>query len=251
MAEIRLDLEEADGGLPDICMCCGEEATVTKTKKMSWCPPWVGFLILVAWPVWLVVMLIMTKRATLQAPLCEQHKGHWFNRNLIVIGSLFLLGGLGALIFVLAVIIPPRGADDYGPFACLGAVLLFIVWIVILVVVQNTAIRPKEITDHEITLAGVSDAFVEAFEETRGERRSSRRRRRPQLDEDDDFDDEPRPRKKASGSDGIVDKKRRRIDEDDDNPPPPKKKRPPVDEDEDDNPPPPPKKKRPPVDEDE
>jgi hypothetical protein len=65
MAEIRLDREEADGGLPDICMCCGEEATVTKTKKMSWCPPWVGVLFLAGLLPYIIVMLIMTKRARL------------------------------------------------------------------------------------------------------------------------------------------------------------------------------------------
>ena len=50
MAEIRLQLDEADGGLPDICMRCGSEATVTKTKTMSWCPQWVGVLILAGVP---------------------------------------------------------------------------------------------------------------------------------------------------------------------------------------------------------
>ena len=46
MAEIRLGLDEADGDLPEVCMCCGEPATLIRTKRMRWFPPWVNLLIL-------------------------------------------------------------------------------------------------------------------------------------------------------------------------------------------------------------
>ena len=43
-----LDLgDAADGNLPDDLHVLRRRArTATKTKKMSWCPPWVGVLIL-------------------------------------------------------------------------------------------------------------------------------------------------------------------------------------------------------------
>src|SRR5207247_1179889 len=100
MAEIRLDLGEADGYLPDICMCCGGAATVTKTRKMSWCPPWVGVLILAGLIPYAIVAMILTKRATVQVPLCDQHKGHWFNRALLAFGSFFLFTAIGGAAFV-------------------------------------------------------------------------------------------------------------------------------------------------------
>ena len=193
MADIRLDLEEADGDLPPVCLCCGEPATVTKTKRMSWCPPWVGVLILGGLLPYLIVVLILTKRATLQAPFCAAHQGHWFNRNLLVWGTFVFLGFLGGGLFALLILIQRPGEDHLMAFGCLGVVVFFVIWVVIVVAAQNTAIRPKEITDSDITLQGVSDAFVDACEEEDRRRRAKRRQR---YDWDDDDVDEPPPRKK-------------------------------------------------------
>src|SRR5208283_1344571 len=82
MAQIRLHVYQADGYLPAVCMCCGRPATTTKTKRMSWHPQWGGGL----------AALIMTKYATLQAPFCDEHKGHWFKRALLLWGSFFGFG---------------------------------------------------------------------------------------------------------------------------------------------------------------
>jgi len=202
MAEIRLDLEEADGDLPPVCMCCGEPATVTKSKSLSWCPPWVGVLILAGLLPYLVVTLILTKRATLQAPFCAAHQGHWFHRNLLIWATFFLFGLLGAALFALLILLGPGGPgqDDLAPFGCLGGVVLFLVWIVIVVAAQNSAIRPKEITDYDITLQGVSDAFVDAVEEQDRKRRKGRRQR---FDWEDEEEEKPRRRKKPPPSDAI------------------------------------------------
>ncbi len=233
MAEVRVNLDDADGRLPDVCMCCGEEATTTTTKNMSWCPPWVGVLVLVAVPVYLVVMLIMTKRAKVQVPLCEDHKGHWFNRHLIVWGSFALVALLGLAIFIMMMALPREHTDRIGPFACIGGLVLFIAWLVVLIVCQSTAIRPKEITDDDITLQGVSEAFVDAVEDAYRERRARRKKKRLERHDDDEEEDvAPRPRKKSS-SDGVVDKKRRRDADEEEDEPPPRKKRRPIDDDED------------------
>src|SRR5258708_14518335 len=62
MPQIRLDREDADGRLPMVCMRCGEPATVTRTRNMSWCPPWVGVLFLAGLIPYVIVAIIMTKR---------------------------------------------------------------------------------------------------------------------------------------------------------------------------------------------
>jgi hypothetical protein len=238
MAEIRLDREEADGYLPNICMCCGEEATVFKTRKMSWCPPWVGVLILVAWPVWLAVTIIMTKRTTIQAPFCDQHKGHWFNRTLLISLTGVALAAIVIPAFIFAITLgdrPGRG-NDFAPFVCIGGVVLFVVWLILVIIAQSTAIRPKEITDYEITLQGVSNEFVDAMEERDRARRSRRRQRRDELDDDyddeEDEDEPPPPRKKAPSSDAIRDEKRRRAEAIEEDEPAPRKKRRPANEEE-------------------
>jgi hypothetical protein len=42
--------------------------------------------------------------------------------------------------------------------------ILLACWVILAVIVQATSIRAKEITDHNITLTGVSAEFVEAYE---------------------------------------------------------------------------------------
>jgi hypothetical protein len=165
--------------------------------------------------------------------LCDQHKGHWFNRGLLIGGSLVLFSLIGfAGFLVLVVFQPPGGRNDLGSFACIGGLVLFIAWIIIAAIAQNTAIRPKEITDSEIVLQGVSSEFVDAYEELESERRARRRKRRQQRDEEDeDEEEEPRPRKKQAPSDAVQEKKRRPVKDEFEDQPRPRKKRPPSDDD--------------------
>jgi hypothetical protein len=216
MAEIRLDLEEANGALPDMCACCGEPSAVIKTRNMSWFPPWVSFLILAGWLPYLILVLVLTKRATVQVPLCEQHQGHWFNRYLLTWVSFLIMLMVAIGMVAAAASLQPRGREEFVGFAALGALLLFILWIVMVIVVWNTVICPKEITDHEIVLQGVSEAFVDAVEE--GRDHWGRRGRRAPREDYEDEDDMPRPRKKAAPSDAIQEERRRRVAEDDNEP---------------------------------
>src|SRR6266852_5675304 len=113
MALVRLHRDDADGYIPDVCMACGEPASATKTNQMSWCPPWVGVLILIGLLPYVIVSLILTQRATIQAPLCDQHQGHWFNRLLLTWGSFVLFGLMEAGAIVVAVNLP-REQDHIG-----------------------------------------------------------------------------------------------------------------------------------------
>ena len=216
MAEIRLRLREADGRLPMVCMCCGEPATVTKTKKMSWCPPWVGVLIVAGLLPYAIVASILTKRARVQGPLCEQHKGHWLYRLLILWLTLAVVGFVGLVAIIAVASLPRHLSDSLGPFICIGSVGLFVVWLIGIIIMQYTAIRPKEITDRDILLTGVCDSFVEAVEDADRAGDVARRKRRARLEDDYDYDDdEPKP-KKARRSDAIHDEDRPRK-----RPPPP------------------------------
>ena len=208
MAQIRLRLREADGGLPMVCMCCGEPATVLKTKKMQWCPPWVGVLILASPLPYVIVAAILTKRARVQGPFCDQHKGHWLHRTLAIWLSLLLLGGIGLVALIGAAASPRHVQDSIFPFVCIGSVVLFVVWVIIVAIAQGTAIKPAEITDHEISLIRVSDAFADAVRDSdrRGDRYSDRygdreprgRRSVKPILLDDDEDEARAPRRRPS-----------------------------------------------------
>jgi hypothetical protein len=190
-----VSIDEANGYLPEVCACCDEPATSTRTKQMSWCPPWVGVLIIAGLLPYLIVMLILTKRATVQVPFCERHKGHWLYRNLLIGGTFVLFALLAVAGFAAAMVFGGPRQDDLFGFVCLGTFGLGLVWLIITIVAQNTAIRPKEITDSEILLAGVSGAFVDAVQEADSSRRLPRRKRSSKWD-DDDYEEEEMPRKK-------------------------------------------------------
>ena len=66
MAQIRLRKQEVDGHLPMVCMWCGRPAVVTVVKKMSCCPPRLGYLLLLLLPgllIYGILALVFTKQA--------------------------------------------------------------------------------------------------------------------------------------------------------------------------------------------
>lgn len=171
MAYLRLHVQQADGQLPMVCMRCGEPATVVKTKKMSWFPRWVFWLILVHVLIFGIVALIATRRARLQAPFCEQHQGHWPFRQILLGLSLVGIVLYGIIVVVFFLNAPQRNADLFGPFILVGSVVLVVGWLIGFTILQNTGIRAAEITKTHMLLAGVSEAFVQAVEEAEIERR--------------------------------------------------------------------------------
>jgi hypothetical protein len=189
---------------------------------MSWCPPWVAILILAGGIPFLLGYLLLRKRTDVRGPFCDQHKGHWLYRELIPLGTFALLAIIAITAVVILAMAPQNIREVVGPFVCLAGVGLFLVWLVALIIMQNTAIRPREIAVYEITLTGVCDAFVDAVEEAdRKPDRAARRnlRRRYDYDPDDHVprpvrpvdafqEDEPRPRRRRRGmlsrSDGQI-----------------------------------------------
>ena len=199
MATVRLERDEVDNdSLPDVCMVCGAEATLRKRKSFSWHPPWVILLILISlWP-YIIVALILTKRMTVRAPLCEQHKNHWAWRTAFILGGFLVFLLLGVVsVMVLSNQANQGGADEaIGGLLCFGTVISGLVWLIAAAIIHSLGIRPTEITDRTITLVHVSPAFVEALEMVRAEQEDKRQR----LWQD------RRPMDRA-GSEGIQDRK--------------------------------------------
>src|SRR5262245_60095643 len=96
MATLHLESYDGEvGDLPDLCMQCGAPSAVRKNKRFSWFPPWVWILLFVCGLVpFAIVALVMTKRRTVNVPLCEAHKNHWLWRQLVVVGGLLALIGI-------------------------------------------------------------------------------------------------------------------------------------------------------------
>ena len=221
MAEIQLRQSETDRDrLPDVCMVCGQPATDQINRTFSWYPPWVTLTFLIAWPLFLVLMLVMTKRMRVEVPICEKHRGYWWKRQMLMWLPLLvlLLAGVGAMIAASAA--APRNSDLTG-FVCVGFGGLFFVWLIIAAVIQNMMVRPTEITDRTITLKKVHDEFVDAFYKLR--RGRDRDFDRDYDDDVEDYDERMRQRRerRAKERSGYDDDRRERFraERDPDEPP--------------------------------
>jgi hypothetical protein len=205
MATARLDRDEVTGGrLPQMCMKCGAAATVERKKSFSWCPPWVGVLILAGLLPYVIVASILTKRMTVHAPFCAEHQNHWSWRNWFIWGGFACLALLGFGAFVLMVSADTRGGRnssqaDLGGIFCIGTIGIGLVWLIAAAIIQNTGIRPSEITDDGISLINVARDFVDAVDEYRGrfgrgyrdrDRDRDRDRPPPRWSRDEDEDDD-------------------------------------------------------------
>jgi hypothetical protein len=171
MAQVRLWLnprENAVYDLPRVCMKCGAEARHFTKKQFSWYPPWVWLLLLCTiWP-FIIATLILTKRKTVEVPMCDKHRYHFLIRILAGGGVFSFMLVVG---FVLMGLVgddngPRNGADNLAPFACMGWMVLLLGFVLGFGIYnQLTTIRPTSITDREITLTNVSPVFVRAVEE--------------------------------------------------------------------------------------
>lgn len=173
----RRPMEDED--LPELCMRCGAPAEAHREKTFSWYPQWVIVLLLAGLLPFVIVALVLTKKKRVRVPFCRAHAHHWSGRTAVTLLSFLGLVGLAIGGVVLANVAGgPNGFDEYGGFVCAGSAVALVVWLIAVAVLQQTAIRPTEITDNSITLTNVSREFVGAYEENR---RASRRR---------DWDDE-------------------------------------------------------------
>lgn len=208
MASIRITRCEAQNNLlPPVCVVSGEPTTDVKRHTFRWTPPWVGILILAGLLPYLIVAMITRKDITFDVPIASRKKGHWMWRQLFAVFG--VLGCIGLVIVGIALSNQPGGVNqgpDIGLYtaAAAGVGLLFV--LIVALFLQFTSVRPKEITDRDITLVGVHENFIVALEEERDrdeeeeeERRAARRTR-----------EKPKPRDSTPG--------RNRRDEDEDPP---------------------------------
>jgi hypothetical protein len=177
-------------------MRCGQPATLYKNMTFSWHSPWLAVVHLVAGPLALILALASTKRMNVSVPLCERHKNHWLVRTVASVGGFFLVLALVISSPSLFSALDHVGAGNNDVLnlvksvACVGAVVALLVWLIAIAVMQSTAIRATEITDDDIWLTGISQAYLDAarahVEEEYARRRAARSPRPDAFREEDE-----------------------------------------------------------------
>jgi hypothetical protein len=141
-----------------VCACCGAPVAVWKQKTFSWYPKWTLVGLLGGVLVFAILAAVMTKRTSMAVPLCEQHRGHFWKR-----GLLLWLGFLG-LFFLGFVCASIAGSGHHREWVWFVLPIYFLVWIVAAAIAGSSAIRAVQITDMFVRMRNVSDAFVAAHQ---------------------------------------------------------------------------------------
>ncbi len=200
MATITLTRREAErGDLPPVCALTGEPTGDVKERAFVWQPPWVYALLPLGLLPCLIVSLIIRKQMGVQLPLARRKHFHWGWRTLL--GAVGIVASAGVFMYGGATV------SDYergtlGGWLMLGGLAGFVLSIVLLAVLTVLGIHPKQITDRDITLAGVHENFVAAVEQERErdeeeyqrEEEEYRREKQARRDRERDGPEEGEPR---------------------------------------------------------
>jgi hypothetical protein len=145
--------------LPDICVKSNQPATRRITRNLQWHHPAIALTILLGLLVYVVLAIVLTKRATITVPLSEE----WFarRRQRILIAWVVGLVSLGLLFGGIALGVSTEHGEYFllfvaGIFVGLGA----------LIYGQYGAamVRPTRMTDDYIWLKGVHPDYLNRLE---------------------------------------------------------------------------------------
>jgi hypothetical protein len=198
VAEIFLKKKECTRErLPEACIVCGEPSDDVKRITFNWRPAWADLFIFFGIPIWLILIILLTKKMRVECPVCESHRMHWKKKEWRTYGLLALLFfGSIALLAVTAALSNTSFALQVV-FGSLVAVNV-LGCLIGIVVVHSRGVRPKVITDRSITLKGVHPNFVTAAETELADQGDDRPRGRLRDAYDDDED---RPRRRRDRDD--------------------------------------------------
>jgi hypothetical protein len=177
MAKVHLQGNRLDDerDLPNVCMRCGADATNHKRKQFSWYPPWISVTVIASPIITIILAAILTKRRTVAVPFCDRHRSHWLMRGLLILFTLLGLIVVGVASYFIADAASTYNSDTPGIVCFLTFAVGFLAWLILVVIVQQGAIRPTKIDDYEMTLTNVSAEFADAYEQELDQRRGDRR----------------------------------------------------------------------------
>jgi hypothetical protein len=138
--------------LPDNCVKCNAPANGLRVrKKLAWHHPLLYLLIFGAALFYVILAAALSKRATVEFPLCDNHKSR--RKTFLIIGLSLLALGL---------IVPILGfANEYVEIGLFGLMLFFVA--VFWLVFASRVVGVKKIDDRYAWLTGINRDFLNHF----------------------------------------------------------------------------------------
>lgn len=145
--------------LPAICVKTGVPVTNGGVRrKLSWHTPWIALAILVNVLIYIILAVALTKRATIDIPLCPERIAQ--RKSRLLASWIAGLGSIIGLLVCIGVIIEARNPSAaWG----LGMFVSIITLIAALIIGQLTAriVKTTKITKTHIWLRGVHENILE------------------------------------------------------------------------------------------
>src|SRR5262245_17777382 len=101
--------EIRDNQLPAVCILCGAPAVAREPRKFVWFPGCIWFTLLIAWPLFVVLWIMLVRNMHTALPVCATHTGVWRRRRRM----LWLLAA--GLVLAVGVGLPALFAIPLGP----------------------------------------------------------------------------------------------------------------------------------------
>lgn len=144
------------GALPCRCARCNQPVTRVQIRRtVYWHVPWVYLLLLVNVLIYIIVGLIIRKKAVVEVSLCDRHRTQ---RGLVIAGSWMV-----ALAGIASFFVAGNIQEHAGLWVLLG-VLLLIAGIT-LGVTLGTLVRAERIDEQVVHLRGFCPAFLDGLPE--------------------------------------------------------------------------------------
>lgn len=148
--------------LPNLCVKSGvvtDEEGIT--RRLQWHPPWIAITIIGGLLVYVILALVMTKRATVTFPLSEDEKRK--RRSRLVTTWIVALGSLALIIGCIGGFATINRPSDEMVVSLLCGIGAGIVGLLVALVVGQTIARilkPTKITDTHLWLKGVHENIL-------------------------------------------------------------------------------------------
>lgn len=150
--------------LPARCIKSNEPSERSLKRNLVWYPQWIILTILIAWPIFLVLALILQKKATIEIGLTEA----WVRRRRQRIAITWGVALLGVALFAIAIAL--LDATDGGSSILMLAALAALIGALIYGTTAARLVSPTKIDDRFVYLKGACAEYLAQFPEWPGTR---------------------------------------------------------------------------------
>ena len=155
----NLLIASRDAILPSYCVKCGRPAGPDHfSKKFSWHPQWIYIFVLIALLIYVILALSISKRMSLEIPLCARHLEKY--KSLRLAAAILLLGCIPEMMIAGTYL-----QESYMGYGIAAGLLALVAGLICLILVSGL-LRPTYIDQNYGYFANASREFLSVLPPT-------------------------------------------------------------------------------------